>query len=62
MHAKVCLGTDARNQKGHHDDFDLFNQEHATEFGTTDVRRVWGKSRMRATYTPDACNPFNPHG
>ena len=33
---------------------------HATDFWATDVRKVWGKSRMRAIYIPDARNPFNP--
>ena len=32
---------------------------HATDFWATDARKVWGKSRMRATYIPDARNPSN---
>ena len=31
-----------------------------TDFWATDARKVWGKSWMRATYIPDARNPFNP--
>jgi hypothetical protein len=33
---------------------------HATDLWATDARKVWGKSRMRATYIPDSRNPFNP--
>jgi len=32
---------------------------HATDFWAADARKVLGKSRMRATYIPDARNPFN---
>jgi len=32
---------------------------HATDFWVMDARKVWGKSRMRATYIPDARNPSN---
>jgi len=36
-----------------------FRRMHATDFWATDARKVWGKSRMRATYILDACNPSN---
>jgi len=32
---------------------------HATDFWATDARKVWGKSRVRAAYIPDARNPSN---
>jgi len=31
----------------------------AHNFWANDARKVWGKSRMRATYIPDARNPFS---
>jgi len=52
IHAKGLFGTDARNQKDH---FDGCTQR---TFGQR-MRKVWGKSQMRATYIPDARNPFN---
>ena len=36
-----------------------FRQIHAMDFWATDTRKVWGKSRMCATYIPDARNPSN---
>jgi len=29
------------------------------DFWATDARKVWGRSRMRTTYIPDARNPSN---
>ena len=37
----------------------LFSQMCATDIWATDACKVWGKSRMRATYIPDARNPSN---
>jgi len=36
-----------------------FWRMHATDFWATDARKVLGQFRMRATYIPDARNPFN---
>jgi len=38
-----------------------FGRMHATDFWVTDTCKVWGKSRMCATYIPDvgAGNPSN---
>ena len=33
---------------------------HAIDLWATDTHKVWGKSRMHATYIPDARNPVNP--
>jgi len=38
----------------------LFSQMCATDIWATDACKVWAKSRMRATYIPDARNPSNP--
>ena len=36
-----------------------FWRMHATDFWATDARKAWDKSRMCATYIPDARNSFN---
>jgi len=62
MHARVISWTDVR--KGLLGYWCTqperpFWRMYATDFWATDARKVWGKSQMRATYIPDAHNPFN---
>jgi len=64
MHVRVISEVDARKGRfasGHlcaHPERPFW-RIHATDFWATDTRKVWGKSRMHATYIPDARNPFN---
>jgi len=62
MHARVISETDACKGLFVHwcaQPERPFGRMHATDFWATDARKVWGKSRMRATYIPDTRNPFN---
>jgi len=74
IHARVFLGTDARNQDAAArnglllEEIELqakllnyflgSNKSNINQ--ATDARKVWGKSRMRTTYILDARNLFNP--
>jgi len=62
MHARVISETDARKGLLGHwyaQPERPFWRMHATDFWASDARKAWGKSRMRATYIPDAGNPSN---
>jgi len=62
MHARVISEMDARKGLLEHwcaQPQRPFWRMHATDFLATDTRKVWAKSRMRATYIPDARNPSN---
>jgi len=60
MHARVISETDARKGLFGHwcaQPERPFWRMHATDFWATGARKVWGKSRMRATWIPDARHP-----
>jgi len=56
MHARVISETDARKGLWEHrcaqPERPWFWRMHATDFWTTDARKVWSKSWMRTTYIP----------
>ena len=55
-HARVVSATDTRKGLFEHWCAQLerpFWRIHAMDFWATDTRKVWGKSRMRATYIPE---------
>jgi len=63
MHAREILNTNTCNGENWHGCLQpetLFSRMCATDIWATDACKVWGKSRMRANYIPDARNPINP--